>query len=126
MPQDFENPQYRMGGNTVVVWPANDDMVSADTITGRVTVIVINAIGDPKWTGSESIQLFPNPAQDYIQIEYSNALTLESITITNELGQTILKSNHHRINVDTLPKGVYFITVDFGEEKQRTYKFLKQ
>ena len=126
MPQDFENPQYRMGGNTVVVWPANDDMVTADSISGRVTVVIINAIDGPKWEGSESIKLFPNPTQNFLQIEFESSLIIQSVLVTNELGQTILETKQTHFDVSNFLKGVYFITVDFGEEKQRTYKFLKQ
>jgi len=126
MPQTFNNPQYRMGGNTVVVWPANINMETADTATGRIILAVITSIDKPIWIGHESVQVFPNPTQDFIQVKHSEGLSIKSIVITNELGQLVLKTNHSKVDISNYKNGVYLVTIDFGEEKQRSYKLLKQ
>ena len=70
-----------------------------------------------------TIQIFPNPSSDYIQIK---ALTkAEKFKIYNEFG-AVLKAgttdDNMKINVQGLTNGLYFLKLESG----KTFKFLKE
>lgn len=80
------------------------------------------------------VKLFPNPTEDYLQIEIKNS-TLQNpkITLYNIIGNEITleveekKKNIYEIQVKDLPAGYYLIAIKdeksfFGE----TYKFVKR
>ena len=70
---------------------------------------------------SEKIKLHPNPASTQLTLDFGKAINLEEITIMDILGSTIdtlhfagktLQSID--VDIDDLPKGQYFIRVNFG------------
>lgn len=67
----------------------------------------------------ESIQIYPNPAKDFINIDMINQhITKYSLTITDATGKTVLQSkNEKRISISSLSTGVYFGTFSIGEMK---------
>jgi len=80
------------------------------------------------------VKLFPNPTDDYLQIEIRNS-TLENprIILYNIIGNEILlevekkEDNLYEIQVKDLPPGYYLVAIKdeqtyFGE----TYKFVKR
>ena len=62
-------------------------------------------------TLSEKINMFPNPAQDILNVETGDVV-LDNIRITNMLGQTVLDVNSpaNRLNINNLPAGIYTVT----------------
>ncbi len=62
-------------------------------------------------TLSEKINIFPNPAQDILNVETGDVV-LDNIRITNMLGQTVLDVNSpaNRLNINNLPAGIYTVT----------------
>ncbi|MGC6437461.1 MAG: FISUMP domain-containing protein [Flavobacteriaceae bacterium] len=65
--------------------------------------------------------IYPNPAKNYLNIDCSS---IESVLVYNILGKELIKNNSNRINVSSLPKGVYFIKVSDGMNTS-TKKFIK-
>lgn len=59
-----------------------------------------------------SFRLYPNPAKDFVQLEFLNSKTQRhTFTITNLDGKILSKTeNQTRIDVSELPKGIYFGT----------------
>lgn len=75
------------------------------------------------------INLYPNPADYYVVVKphnYYNELKVEILTITGQLLSTNYFSNDADIKIDvaTLAKGVYLITIE-GGGKSKTLKFIK-
>ncbi len=64
-----------------------------------------------------TVSIYPNPAHDIIFVGANNDLPVQRIDIYDVTGQLILISNETEINVSTLPKGVYFITVFTENQK---------
>lgn len=60
------------------------------------------------------ITIYPNPANDLLVIQSDNASNLE-INILNSIGQPVLKEkivgSFNTIDVSTLPRGLYFISI---------------
>lgn len=77
-----------------------------------------NTIGD--------ITMYPNPAKEEVFVRLSNLLTASyGLKITNSLGQTLVTlderaftNNQATINVSTLATGMYFVTIQAGENKE--------
>ncbi|MCF6130157.1 T9SS type A sorting domain-containing protein [Flavobacterium sp. AS60] len=69
------------------------------------------------------LKLYPNPSSDIINIEVSNNQPVKT-TITTILGQTIMSSENTTIDISSLTKGTYLITVETesGKETQRIIK----
>lgn len=79
---------------------------------------------------TNSIQLYPNPASDLLSV--ISEQKIKSYHIYNVLGNEILQSTgvverNCKIDISTLDKGIYFISVvsDYSEVSE-TYKFIKK
>lgn len=79
------------------------------------------------------LQLFPNPANDVLQIQIpSNRKEAATLMITDATGKTVLKKsiqlnegqNSISLPVTQLSKGLYYLAIDNATEKQ-THSFIK-
>ena len=79
-------------------------------------------------TYESNINIYPNPANDHINIDFGNLDNVEdwNIKIINILGQEVLSQpmNTDKINVSELSKGVYIIRISDGIN-QADKKFIK-
>ena len=79
-------------------------------------------------TYENNINIYPNPANDHITIDFGNLDNVEgwNIKIINILGQEVLSQpmNTDKINVSELSKGVYIIRISDGIN-QTDKKFIK-
>jgi N-formylglutamate amidohydrolase len=74
------------------------------------------------FTGNELV-LLTNPASNEIQVMMPSQSTSFTIEIINQLGQTILaKQNQANINLEALPRGIYFLKITEGNNKVQTKK----
>lgn len=73
-----------------------------------------------------TVALYPNPVQGQLYLKLDNPRTLD-YTITNQVGQVVSTGRvvHQQIEVLLLPTGVYFLTLQDGEERV-TKRFIKQ
>ncbi len=70
------------------------------------------------------IQFFPNPTSGVVNIKSNH--TIKSIKIYNELGQLIKKWNsENRLNIQSIPNGLYLIIIKFDNGRVATKKLLK-
>jgi len=58
-------------------------------------------------------KIFPNPVKDKIFIEGINP---DKVLIFNGLGQLVFQGDQNEINVSNLPSGIYFLSLEKGEE----------
>lgn len=62
------------------------------------------------------VKIYPNPASKFLVIQQNNAIKIKSVAIINVLGKQVLNTTAYgKINVENLPKGLYFATVDTDE-----------
>jgi hypothetical protein len=79
----------------------------------------------------KQINLYPNPASDYLYIETENNRTIRSITAIDILGRktglnvTKFSSNALRIDTGNLRKGMHFLVIDMNTHRV-TKKFIKK
>ncbi len=72
-----------------------------------------------------SVSVYPNPANDFVTIEMEGSI--EKVTILDISGKVVLSqenSTNNRIDVQSLPSGVYFLTVESSGSVGRA-KFIK-
>lgn len=76
-------------------------------------------------TGSGAFTVYPNPANSVLFVQTLRAKSLPAYRITNLMGQTLMQGSitteNQQIDIESLPAGMYFISV--GEQ---TAKFVKQ
>jgi hypothetical protein len=81
-----------------------------------------------------NVSLYPQPVNEKLTIQFSGGFNGASdYTIFNNSGQLVLQdkivwkgTSIEQINLSTLPIGLYFITLDFDELGQKTYKITKE
>ena len=116
----WENVDFTIKGNN------NAGIITVENIQSGDYVL---AIWDEKYVGlnetedNSYINIYPNPANDKINIELRNEIK-GNVVITNQLGQVVKKMNidgkELTIDVEDLTSGVYFINVS-----NQRMKFLK-
>ena len=67
----------------------------------------------------EDLVVYPNPAGDFINIEFPGYLPEASLRVLNLLGQTMLTQEHstERINISELSQGLYVLNIIVGDRQ---------
>ncbi len=62
--------------------------------------------------------VYPNPAHDYLSIEFDENLVLDEILIYDYSGKQIrsIKSESEKINIEDLPSGIYYLEARFAQQ----------
>jgi serine protease AprX len=111
---------------------ASFDAYAIDSATVTLFPTGINNPGNP----SGLVQLFPNPAQSTITLQFFevNRVSNISIQIYNAQSQLVLKQNFdkapgtvtHQLSVASLPKGNYFVVLMQNGKQYELKEFIKQ
>ena len=98
----------------------------SDLLTGTVTT---QTVGINNITLANSINLMPNPADNYIELSVNSNVNVKEAVVYNAFGQMIQKveltDNHARINLSDMAAGMYFVRVN-GDNVTATKKFIKR
>ncbi len=109
--------------NTAGIYFDDNEVVMTNTAVKMIAVpqnvtVIGNNIG---------VKLYPNPANDVLTIS-TNAQAYNSLEINNTIGQLLIKQNvtqaDTKVNVKSLPAGIYTITLK-GNGGTKTLKFEK-
>ena len=76
----------------------------------------------------KSIQIYPNPAQDFVSFSLPSEFNLKSIKVYDVLGKEVLSTNefsNNQLRIGSLNKGVYLITF-VSDATTVTSKFIKE
>ena len=130
--------------NLVNVWVTNnpnlhciqvDDETSANNGTGSYANWVIDSWASYSENCSvnveeyliKQIKLIPNPTGGQINIEYLSDINIDNIMITNSLGQMLYYFGHriNTLDIQNLPKGIYFLTIRTKNNNTVTLKIIK-
>ena len=101
------------------------------TVTADITLIanfeLVDAIEDI--TLAQSINLMPNPADNFIEMRINSNVNVKEAVIYNAFGQIIqtvvLTDNHAHIDLSNMAAGMYFVRVN-GDNVSATKKFIKR
>lgn len=77
------------------------------------------------YNSDNNISVYPNPASSTVHVKLNSVSEQASVTVYNALGQLVIEptavmDNSVEINVNSLPKGVYFIKTTNGKETSTT------
>ena len=101
------------------------------TVTADVVLIANFEVEDgiDAITLSQSINLMPNPADNYIELRVNSNVEVKEAVVYNAFGQMIqtiqLNDNHARIDLSNVASGMYFVRVN-GEGVSAVKKFIKR
>ncbi|MCI3936993.1 T9SS type A sorting domain-containing protein [Chryseobacterium aahli] len=78
-------------------------------------------------TSENYLTIYPNPARQFININYSNTDKVQDVSIFDASGKKALnfKNKQSKIDISSLSQGLYYITVDINN-KTTIKKFIKQ
>ena len=118
----FDNANYTAAGGIITI---PNIAAGAHTITkGSVAnLFYIKTVFDTTGTLAvqdsklKKISVYPNPVSSILTIATANNDTVESVTVTNSLGQTLrtLDKNTVKIDMSDLSSGVYFLQIKTKE-----------
>ena len=102
---------------------------SADNQSDFVTTTFTTGVGIDNITLANSINLMPNPADNYIDLTINSNVEVKEAVVYNAFGQMIqtveLNDNHARIDLSDMAAGMYFVRVN-GDNVSATKKFIKR
>lgn len=78
------------------------------------STIVLSA--DDFTANAIDVKLYPNPVHNQLRIDLSSGISIEQVTIYNNLGQLVKKGVSTRIDVSNL-NGVYFVEISTNKGK---------
>jgi hypothetical protein len=83
--------------------------------------------GVAELSNEESLVVYPNPADDYINIQLDNPVAA-SVAVVDMIGRVVLNgeklmSNLTRLNIQTLGNGMYFLVITDQNGRRSTRKF---
>ncbi|MGX7667293.1 M1 family aminopeptidase [Flavobacterium pedocola] len=72
-------------------------------------------LGNTSFTLEEAVKLYPNPANERINIQLPSNVIFEKAEIYNALGQLITVQHQTEINIEKLSNGVHFVKISTSE-----------
>ncbi|MBP8959806.1 MAG: T9SS type A sorting domain-containing protein [Bacteroidales bacterium] len=84
------------------------------------------AVGTVRFNNN-TIKIRPNPAMDYLYIEAGDFFPLAGsmVTIIDLQGKTVIRENYNeRIDISSLPAGIYFLIINAGNKQTGVAKFI--
>ncbi|MBI3234706.1 MAG: T9SS type A sorting domain-containing protein [Bacteroidetes bacterium] len=78
---------------------------------------------------STNINVYPNPANDLLNIIYTGYQSIQSYSIFNLIGQEVMSGvinqNKTALNIENLPTGMYILKL-MNKAEESTIKFVKE
>ncbi len=115
----FLNPANNSGGPEFGLWVA---LASGGELVELPQWLSVNEL-----INKASVNAFPNPASNYLNIQYSLIedadVTIEvhdvlgSKVLNQQLGARSNQVQNHKINISDLKQGLYFVTINAGESR---------
>ncbi len=73
------------------------------------------SLGNEIFELEKAISLYPNPVKDTLHIQLPTTVTLDKVTIYNNLGQVILENNTVDFSLSSISSGVYEVQLQTSE-----------
>jgi hypothetical protein len=127
---NIQYPGYPMDESsytTIIIGSALNSQVSveANVVNGKINVQkrVITGFYDKE---EYDLQVYPNPAVDFVKLKFGNEVPSRSISLMDDTGKTITSSvvseKEAVINVQQLTHGMYFLRIQENGETMKTLK----
>jgi hypothetical protein len=113
--------------NIVVVWPTGNGIAVTDSLIYKFYVSVTNAI-QPFEKTSNHLRLYPNPAEDIVNMDYRNGVVLlKEIKIFDESGKAMQDWSRcgTELSVERLAPGSYILVLQLSDGTTEKYKLIR-
>lgn len=89
---------------------------------------LVDITGIPALLKDETFTLFPNPANDVLNISFSEQIPVTRMVIRDAQGKIIYDQNYSSrvINIKKLPSGLYYLSIVTDDQKVISKPFIKQ
>ncbi len=112
----------------VELWTANWGLKLGSSLSSKLTIAATGSLGVDELNLDKKFVLYPNPVSNILSFKNSNNVKIESLKITNILGQTFFFDDNPEdkdaIDVSKLSFGMYILSIDSQNGTQQ-YKFIK-
>ena len=113
---DQEEIEVPIGGGVATVTNSAGDSFGALVEETSITIKLKKEVDEDSSITADQLKLYPNPAQNLLNIHLNGMNEFERAIVYNLRGQMILdtgamKSNHAQLNVQNLDNGMYFVSV---------------
>ncbi|MDX5443820.1 MAG: PKD domain-containing protein [Hymenobacteraceae bacterium] len=90
-------------------------VANCNKVFDKYIVIVQRPVGIAEAFKRGEVKIYPNPAQDFLQVEADEAAGLTEVTLANAIGQVVMQEKANatsaRLRTSELPNGIYFVTL---------------
>jgi hypothetical protein len=127
---NYQGGIFRIGNNTIVIWPSmyNPNFATGDSLTATVLVIdTINSIG-PGHEYDDGVRCYPVPGNGPLFIMSSNPSLRPSEAIVRDMNGkivTVSKNPSAGIEMESWLSGIYFIEIIFDNGTSGIYKIMR-
>lgn len=90
---------------------------SEGTLDSNIVEVIISQTMSSNSYVLENLSIFPNPSENFLNIQLKKDMILIKVNIYSQLGQFIRSENKSIIDVSNLSRGIYFIEVITNEGK---------
>ncbi|MEM9022142.1 MAG: T9SS type A sorting domain-containing protein [Bacteroidota bacterium] len=117
------------GGNGVSIWPEAPPGTGYVSDTSVIEVIVVDPAGveEPKWTGYAALRLYPNPATEWLLLNFNGQpINAEQVRINDLSGRLLsLQRQVDRIDLSAIDRGIYLVTVRLSGDRTKTFRIVR-
>ena len=90
---------------------------------------IISSIDESEFIVSSELEIYPNPASDYLNLRLRTEEEINAIKIYNQNGQLIkqiVSPKDASLNISDLNSGSYYVRIDTEDNKYFCNRFVKQ
>ena len=137
MPIVYDASRYQPDSAALIIWSTNTDSIHG--FNSSIYLDNLELVMEPtplKLSVKENTlaySIFPNPTKDFLYLDLLSNMKSENFScwVMNTLGQSSKltvedHSNSKRIDVSSLTRSVYFLTIQEGNTFSKPIKFIKQ
>ncbi len=120
----IENPSYSFLPGVHEITLISSKCGVSDTLT-KTIVVVVNGNGEKN--SEEIIEVYPNPASEWVYFKSISNVTISSIAVFNSEGkQVTLVGSQNQMDVSNFPKGVYIFKINLSNGKESVHRIIKK
>jgi hypothetical protein len=124
---------FNSNANTDTIYTGTNNPIPSDPqyayyYIDDVTLIDQSTVGLDELSNGNSMTVYPNPANEKINFQFSNAEEKRKIELYDAIGNLLIekdaRSNNLSLTTDSLSNGVYFFSISVGEKTIKTDKIV--
>ena len=113
----------------IELWSANWGTRLWTNVSSKLTIVASGSLGVDDKNLDNELVMYPNPVSNVLNFKNSNGVEINSLKITNILGETVYSEacaeGKTSIDVSDLCSGIYILSI-FAENGTQQFKFIKK